>query len=78
MFLKYTAELVFLEISSDFIITSRTLFVLILTLKDSLGPICHWTYASQYMKTCFLTPSIGKKAQLLLLRHLTVIENEYE
>ena len=24
------------------------------TLVNSIGPICHWIYASQYLKTCFL------------------------
>ena len=46
--------------------------------RDTFGPICHWAYASQYVKTCFLNPSVVKKANLLLGRHLTVIENEYE
>ena len=42
-----------------------------------LGPFCHWIYASQYLKTCFLTSGIVNKALLLLARHKTVIENEY-
>ena len=44
----------------------------------TVGPICHWIYASQYIKTCFLTQGIVKKAVLLLERHRTVIGNSYE
>ena len=38
----------------------------------------HWTYASQYLQTCFLSSGIVKRAVLLLERHRTVIENEYQ
>ena len=30
------------------------------------------------MKTCVLIPGLVNRAQLLLARHITVIENEYE
>ena len=51
---------------------------MILVCWNSLGPMCHWIYASQYMKTCVLIPGLVNRAQLLLARHITVIENEYE
>ena len=39
-----------------------------------LGPIYHWTYASQYLKTCLLTRGILKRAILLFQRNKTVID----
>lgn len=47
------------------------------TLRNTLGPICHWIYASQYLKTCFLTSGIVEKAVLIHERHQTVIEDQY-
>ena len=47
------------------------------SLLQALGPINHWIYTSQYLKTSFLTRGIVKKAILLYHRNKTVIENEY-
>ena len=38
---------------------------------------CHWVYASQYLKTCFLVPDLVNKAYLLLSKHLKVISSQY-
>ena len=56
----------------------QALHIILVTLCFTLGPVSHWAFASQYMQTCFLIPGINKKARLLLARHLTVIESEYE
>ena len=39
------------------------------TFKFTLGPTCHWIYASQYTKTLWLTSGIIKKACLLSYEH---------
>ena len=44
----------------------------------TLGPIYHWIYASQYLKTCFLTSGIVSNARLLLERHRAVIDNHIQ
>ena len=44
----------------------------------SLSLTYHWIYASQYLKTRFLTSGIVNRAVLLFQRHKTVIENSYE
>ena len=79
MFLKYA---VFAFITTDayreIIPNASTRSILIYTLYFSLGPICHWTYASQYLKTCFLTKGIVKRAILLFQRHKAVIKKDYE
>ena len=79
MFLKYA---VFAFITTDahleLIPIGSTRSILVYTFYFSLGPICHWTYASQYLKTCFLTKGIVKRAVLLFQRHKAVIENDYE
>ena len=66
MLLKYSmyalgSNFVFFE----WLMTNKMLFTVFLTLYFTLGPICHWTYASQYLKTCFLTRGIVKRAILL-------------
>ena len=43
---------------SEFHSQYHTFFIMWWTLKDTLGPICHWIYASQYLKTCFLASGI--------------------
>ena len=46
------------------------------TLNDFLSPICHMIYASQYLKTYFLSSCIVKKALLLFERHRSVIDTK--
>ena len=77
MTLKYAA-FTFSQVFHAKMYKYEALCITVLTLCSIFGPICHLTYASQYMKTCYLTPGIVKKALLLLERHRTVIENEYE
>ena len=36
----------------------HTFYIMWYTVSDTLGPICHWIYASQYLKTCFLASGI--------------------
>ena len=45
------------------------------TLKLTLGPICHWIYASQYTKAYWLTQGIIKKACLLCYQHHKLLES---
>ena len=52
--------------------------VILLSIQNAAGPIAHWTYASQYMKTCILVPGLVSKAKLLFERHSRTIENEFE
>ena len=40
--------------------------------------ISHWIYASQYLKTCVLVPSLIDKAKLVLERHNTQIKSSLE
>ena len=53
-------------------------YILWFSISATLGPIYHWIYASQYLKTSFLTRGIVKKAILLFQRHKTDIENNSE
>ena len=39
---------------------------ILLIIYDTSLVFSHWAYASQYMKTCFILPSLVKKAHLLL------------
>ena len=48
------------------------------SLNVSTGPVAHWIYASQYMKTCYLVPGLVNKARLLFKRHSITFESEYE
>ena len=41
--------------------------------SSTLGPICHWFYASQYLKTCFLVRGIVERAFLLFQKHKTIL-----
>ena len=56
---------------------NEALYISFLTIYKTVGPILHWIYASQYMKTCFLISGMVQKARLLFERHRTVIESEY-
>ena len=47
-------------------------------LAPNLFTFIHWTYASQYLKTCIILPSIVKKAHLLLTMNTEKLEHEYE
>ena len=48
------------------------------SLYYTLDPTCHLIYASQYLKTCFLTRGIVERAVLIFHRHKTIVENEYQ
>ena len=50
------------------------LFIILVSLIFTLGPISHMIYTSQYVKTCFLVRGMEKKAVLLFERHKTVID----
>ena len=64
---KYTLyALVQYESVDEWIADRPLISSMILVCWNSLGPMSHWIYASQYMKTCFLTKSIVKKALLIL------------
>ena len=76
MLLKY-ANQIFIEFFEYNVERNGILFVITQTCVI-LSPICHWVYASQYVKTCFLALGMVKKARLLLARHLTIIEDEFK
>ena len=44
------------------------------SILNTLGPISHWIYASQYLKTSFLTEGIAKRAILLVRKNKTVLD----
>ena len=74
MQLKYTRYA--LNENEDFVEwigTNNMLYTVWFILAEMLGPIYHWTYASQYLKTCFLTKDIIKRAVLLFQRNKTTI-----
>ena len=78
MTLKYTLHIVRQVMSLNQIQGTNAVQVLLYSLDVSTGPISHWIYASQYMKTCCLVPGLVKRARLLLQRHCMTIANEYE
>ena len=49
-------------------------FVVIFTLTSALGPISHWIYASQYLKTSLLIKELVERAFLLSKKHKAVID----
>ena len=63
MFLKY-ALYAFMasEAYMEYIKYDSVIYAVIASLNWTLGPICHLIYASQYLKTCFLTNGILKRA----------------
>ena len=66
MFLKCSLyELSSSETIFEWSVSGSTLSVVFCLLEVSLEPICHYIYASQYIKTCFLTKDIVKRAILL-------------
>ena len=78
MFLKYVVYLVnrinqYYALGLD---QNMLYHILFNTLNDFLGPICHMIYASQYLKTYFLSSCIVKKALLLFERHRSVIDTK--
>ena len=79
IFLKYTIYiLLLLDVVREEIIKSDTFTFVLGSLSYTSGPIMHWIYVSQYIKTCCLSTGIVKRAYLLLMRHRTVIDNNYE
>lgn len=54
---------------------NESFFIMTARLYFTLGTICHWAYASQYLKTCILLPNMVSKARLLLERYQNAIEN---
>ena len=78
MLSKYGADLLFTFLFPDKNNLSGIIFNTLAVCHSALSPASHWMYASQYLKTYYLTAGIVKKANLLLERNRTVIDNEYE
>ena len=62
MFLKHA-----LIITSNFMLKDqmnnfKILKIVIISSPFAIGIFAHWSYASQYMKTCLLVPNLVKKA----------------
>ena len=75
MTIKYTLfELVTVDDINSWIGEGSSLTIVFMTLYSSLGPICHWVYASQYIKTCFLIKGIVKRAILLFQSNKAVVD----
>ena len=53
----------------DGIYENDFIYLIVVSLFWSAGPIAHWTYASQYIKTCVLIPGLVDKVKLLMERH---------
>ena len=54
---------------------NESFFIMTARLYFTFGTICHWAYASQYLKTCILLPNMVTKARLLLERYRNTTEN---
>ena len=79
MFLKYTLlSINYKSALYEWIHDRDTRFIIFVAFYRTLGPICHWIYCSQYLKTCFSIQSIGKRAILLFQRHKIAISNNYQ
>ena len=76
MTIKYIVNILS-RLYADKINNTDFLYFSVNVIRWTTGPIYHWSYASQYMKTCKLVPGLVNTASLLMARHLTVIENEY-
>ena len=76
MTIKYIMNIL-CKLYPDKINNTPFLYYYINVIRWATGPIYHWSYASQYLKTCKLVPGLVNTASLLMARHLTVIENEY-
>ena len=76
MSVKYTIHMILAIIMKRQIDIDKKTSVLLLSLENAAGPIAHWTYASQYMKTCILIPGLIRKAGLLFESHSKTIKNE--
>ena len=76
MFLKYILA-AFTEVfhEREGIFKNNQVVMIYVTFKLTLGPICHWIYASQYTKTFWLTSGIIKKACLLCYKHHKLLES---
>ena len=75
MFLKYIIHAFFVVAAESGLFTNHYIFFVYLSLRLTLGPICHWIYASQYSKTFWLTKGIIKEACLLSYKHHKLTEN---
>ena len=76
MIYRYSIMMLFPE-TDIFNYGGRTLYKVAIFSSWAVDHVCHWSYASQYLKTCFLVPDVVNKAYLLLAKHLTVIKNRY-
>ena len=77
MFCKYTVW-VYYYLFVDTLQSHKLVSAFLITLASISGPISHWAYASQYMKTCMLIPGLTSRARLLMEKHKNTIENEFE
>ena len=57
---------------------SDPVFVFFFALASTCYCFAYWTYASQYLKTIKILPSLLKKAHLLFTQYKEKVENEYE
>ena len=72
MTIKYTTFVLLAKY--DGLYENYLIYLIVVSLFWSAGPIAHWTYASQYIKTCVLIPGLVDKVKLLMERHQSAIE----
>ena len=76
-FIAFAVYLYKIKRKSCFDITIVTLLML-KTVVIFLGPIVHFLFATQYVKTCLVVPSLVKKAEQILQKHRGAIQNGIE
>ena len=64
--------------SEDNLLVLQSVIYYVLIIQYALTTFAHFIYALQYMKTCHILPRLFFNAKLILGRHQTVIENDYE
>ena len=75
MFLKYAMNPISTTNAyNEWMETSKMHVLVIRSVWPCLGPIYHWIYASQYLKTCLLTRGILRRAILLFKRNKTIVD----
>ena len=78
--IKFSVYLCRIKRKKRFEVTIVVLMLLksMILLVPILGPVVHFLYATQYIKTCIVVPSLVKKARLILERHQTSIKEGLE
>ena len=76
--LEIITNIIILVYSNDNMLVLSSVMYYVLLVQYYLTTFAHFTYALQYLKTCHILPRLVYKAKLIVERHQTVIENDYE